>query len=297
MPSLTSPPGQPRASIVVCVHNALDDVAECLDSLHRNTASPFELILVDDGSDEATRSFLASFVERHAARLVRHDASRGYTVSANEGLRLAGGELVVLLNSDTVVPRGWLDALLECSAATPQTGIVGPLSNSACWQSVPSMRGWVTNTLSKGVTLEEMSALVRTASRREFPKVTIVNGFCLGIRRQVLDRIGLLDEEAFPVGYGEESDYCVRAARAGFELRIADHCYVYHKKSRSFSLERRKPLVKAGDEQLVRKFGREYFDGTVAAMDDHPELPRIRRRIRWQLLLRRMGLRPRTEAA
>ncbi len=289
---MTTPPRHPKASIVVCVHNALDDVVECLDSVYRNTAPTFELILVDDGSDPETKRFLAGFAETHPARLVRHEASLGYTVSANEGLRLASGGLVILLNSDTVVPEGWLGGLLECSAATPQTGIVGPLSNSACWQSVPSMRNWLTNGLPKGITLEDMAAIVRTVSRKEFPKVTIVNGFCLGIRREVIDRIGLLDEESFPVGYGEEGDYCVRAAQAGFELRIADACYVLHKKSRSFSVERRVPLVKAGDRQLVRKHGREYFERYVAAMDDHPGLAKIRRRLRWHLFLRRAGLLP-----
>ncbi len=286
MPETTSSPLPPKASIIVCVHNALADVVECLDALYRNTSPPFELILVDDGSDDATKAHLASFASARGVRLVTHAASQGYTVSANQGLRLARGELLVLLNSDTLPTAGWLEALLECSAATPRTGIVGPLSNSACWQTVPSMRGWLTNTLPRGIALEEMAEIVRTASRREFPAVTIVNGFCLGIRREVIAAIGALDEASFPLGYGEESEYCIRAARAGFELRIADHCYVYHKKSRSFSLARREPLVKAGDRKLVELFGPGYRKVTVA-MDHHPTLPRIRRRVRWELMLRR----------
>jgi GT2 family glycosyltransferase len=289
VPETTSAPLQPKASVIICIHDALAEVVECLDALRRNTALPFELILVDDGSDAATKAHLASFAETHAVRLVTHEASRGYTVSANQGLRLASGELLVLLNSDTLPTAGWLEALIECSTATPRTGIVGPLSNSACWQTVPSMRGWLTNTLPRGVTLEQMAAIVRNASRREFPQATIVNGFCLGIRRQVIEAIGYLDEASFPVGYGEESDYCIRAAQAGFELRIADHCYVYHKKSRSFSLARREPLVKAGDRKLVEKFGSEYRKYTDA-MDGHSSLPRIRRRVRRQLLLRRVSL-------
>jgi GT2 family glycosyltransferase len=279
-----------RVSVVVCVHDALDDVAECLASLHAQAALPFELVLVDDGSAAPTQRHLAAFAATHGARLVRHEAARGYTASANEGLRLAGGEWVVLLNSDTVVARGWLEKLLECGAASPRTGIVGPLSNAACWQSVPSMRGWITRRLPRGILLQEMAALVEAASRRRFPRVTLVNGFCFAVRREVIERIGFFDEAAFPIGYGEENDYCLRAAGAGFELRLADHAFVQHKKARSFSRARRVELVKAGDRRLVERHP-DYRE-RVAEMDRHPELPAIRRRVRLRLLLRRLGWRP-----
>ena len=100
---LAIPAHQCNVSIVVAVHNALEDVRRCLSSILRHTFQPYELVVVDDGSANETRDFLREFCHEQAAILVRHEEALGYTCAANAGMRRAGGEVVVLLNSDTIV--------------------------------------------------------------------------------------------------------------------------------------------------------------------------------------------------
>ncbi|HEX8353631.1 MAG TPA: glycosyltransferase, partial [Pyrinomonadaceae bacterium] len=133
------PPLAPHAQsvdVIVCVHNAPEDVKRCLESVVSHTRMPYRLILVDDGSADETRAYLAAFAEAQGAVLLRNPEARGYTFAANQGLRRSEGDYVVLLNSDTVVTPLWLDRMIACGESDPQVGLVGPLSNGASWQSI-----------------------------------------------------------------------------------------------------------------------------------------------------------------
>jgi len=251
-------PGLPSVEVVICVYNALDDVLACLAALERHTTIPHIVRLVDDGSDAITAAALA----RHAASrpwvdLVTLPQNMGYTRAANAGMSRVRGDWLVLLNSDTIVTEGWLEGLFECALSDERIRFVGPVSNAASWQSVPDLKNaagkWSVNPLPPGQTPDGVAALVRGLSRRLFPRVPLLNGFCTLIHRQTLAELGFLDEIAFPVGYGEENDLCLRAGAAGWQLAVADHVYVYHRKSASFGSQRRDQLAKAGTEALLAK--------------------------------------------
>jgi GT2 family glycosyltransferase/glycosyltransferase involved in cell wall biosynthesis len=245
--------------IVICVHDALADVRACLESLLRTTTPPFRLVLIDDGSGAETRDYLVAFADDQAATLVRNETARGYTAAANQGLRLTSGEFIVLLNSDTVLTGGWLDRLVACAESDPRTGLVGPLSNTASWQSVPSELAedgdWAANPLPAGQTVEGMADLVFQASPGVYPRIPFLNGFCLLIRREVITAIGVFDETTFPRGYGEENDFCMRARRAGFSTVVAGDTYVWHSQSRSFSHAERKRLADESTEVMFARYG------------------------------------------
>ena len=207
----------------------------------------------------------------------------GYTRAANVGLRAARSDYVVLLNSDTIVPRLWLEGMLECMASDDSIGIVGPLSNAATWQSVPERNdkrgGWAVNELPAGYNIDEFAELVFGVSERQFPIVPFLNGFCLMISRAVIDRIGYLDEANFPRGYGEENDYCIRAGDAGFKMAVADHCFVYHAKSKSFGTSTRDKLAKAGGIALQEKYGEERIEQGTRKLRYSHKLSRIRKAV------------------
>lgn len=270
--------------VVICVHNALADVRACLDSLIRGTLSPYRLILVDDGSGEETRDYLASFAAAQGASLIRNDAARGYTVAANQGLRLGAGKYAVLLNSDTVLSPRWLDRLIACAESDGRIGIVGPISNTASWQSVPEVLDrdgdWAANELPEDLPVAGMAELVARASPGVYPRIPFLNGFCLLIRREMLHQVGLLDEETFPQGYGEENDLCLRAARAGWTLAVAGDAYVYHAQSKSYSHERRLELARQADVALPAKHGKEAVIAGVQACRFDRVLAGIRARVR-----------------
>ena len=271
--------------IVVCVHNALEHVERCLRSVLTRTTVPYRLIVVNDGSDAPTTDRLREIHERHdLVTLIETDGPLGYTCAANRGLRASTAANVVLLNSDTIVPRLWLEEMLECMASSSTIGIVGPLSNAASWQSVPERTGpdgrWAVNHLPPGYSVDEYAELLRLSSKRLFPKVDFVNGFCFMIKRSVIEQIGFLDEQTFPKGYGEENDYCIRAQDAGFEMAIADHCFVYHAKSRSFGDATRDQLAQVGGEALERKHGKARIDSSSNTLKGSPVLAEIRTTVR-----------------
>jgi GT2 family glycosyltransferase len=135
-------PGRSMVDIVICIHDALDHARECLASLNRHSDSRQHLIIVDDGSSPGCRDELVRFGQAHGqCTLIRNDKARGYTKAANQGLHLSRADVVILLNSDTVVTANWLDRLLSCADSDPRIGIVGPLSNAAGYQSVPEVFG------------------------------------------------------------------------------------------------------------------------------------------------------------
>jgi GT2 family glycosyltransferase len=274
--------------IVVCVHNALDDVQRCFASLVRHTGGSYQVIVVDDGSDPECAAYLQEFTRHHPRfSLFRNDAPLGYTRAANLGLQLSTAAFVVLLNSDTVVSEQWLERLRECAESDSAIGIVGPLSNAASYQSVPELADangdWSQNPLPLDWSIDQVAAALAEVSERAFPRVPFVNGFCFAITRAVIEAIGYFDEAAFPDGYGEENDYCLRAARAGFALAIADHAYVYHAKSRSYSHERRRELGKLGRSALLRKHQRERVEAGERALRDDPDLARARQTLEHRL--------------
>jgi GT2 family glycosyltransferase/glycosyltransferase involved in cell wall biosynthesis/polysaccharide pyruvyl transferase WcaK-like protein len=272
------------ASIVVPVHNALDAVRSCLESLVAHTDPRHTIVLVDDASDAECQRFLAEFAARHAhATVLRDDVRQGYTRSANRGWQHAQGDYVVLLNSDTVVTAGWLEKLLRCGESDAKIGLVGPISNAASWQSAPERfdesGDWIVNTPPEGWTLDDVATAVDRAARPKYPRVPLLNGFCLAIKRRVAEEIGYFDEAAFPEGYGEENDYCLRAAAAGFELAVADDAYVFHAKSQSYGHARRRELTDAGQQALRFKHGTRSLRRAVEQLRDNPALAAIRERL------------------
>jgi GT2 family glycosyltransferase len=274
----------PTVDIVVCVHNALEDVRPCLESILQKTVVSFTLYLVNDGSDDATSRYLLEFAKRHPrCVLINNSQPLGYTRAANQGLSASKAEYVILLNSDTIVSDYWLEGLVRCGESDPAIGIVGPLSNAATWQSVPERFGangdWEVNALSNGYDVDTMSLMVRHLGPRRWPKVLLLNGFCLALKRSVVERIGYLDEEAFPDGYGEENDYCLRAAEAGFLLAVADDVYVYHAKSKSYDHGRRRQLAALGREALLKKYPDDRITVATTLLRDDPVLMECRDRI------------------
>jgi GT2 family glycosyltransferase len=252
------PEPQPRyenVDIIVCVHNALEDVRRCLESVVAKTLPPYNVILVDDGSDAPTAGLLSAFAETHGATVLRHEIAKGYTLAANAGLRASSAPFCVLLNSDTEVSEGWLDRLVDYMRRDPVVGVVGPLSNTASWQSVPSLSegdDWAANELPPGMDVDDMARLVARGASRQGIQLGFINGFCMLIRQQAIETVGVFDEKTFGAGYGEENDFCIRARQKGWRLVAADDAYVFHHQSRSYG-ERRRKLVARADISLAAK--------------------------------------------
>ena len=271
--------------IVVPVYNALGEVKLCLQSLANHTDGlKVRVLVVNDGSDEPTTQWLREFCGSDSLfQLIEHRANKGYTCAVNTGLRASTADYVITQNSDTIVPEGWLQGMVRCMKSDPKIGVVGPLSNAASWQNVPVLRdtsgGFAVNDLPEGHTVETMAQLVASVSIRQYPRIPFVNGFCFMICRAVIDSVGYMDEENFPVGYGEENDYCIRTSDEGFQLAIADDVFVFHAKSKSFGHERRKTLSEQGTQSLKHKHTPEKHAALVEAVKRSEALETMRARI------------------
>jgi GT2 family glycosyltransferase/glycosyltransferase involved in cell wall biosynthesis len=228
-------------SIVVPVYNGATDVDRCVESILRCTDVPFELILVDDcSSDAATVALLSKYETHGAVRVLRQTENRGFVRSANAGMQATAHD-VVLLNSDTEVTSRWLQKLTVAAYSDPRIATVTPLSNAAGAFSVPQIG--VNAPIPFPFTPVKMSRLTERLSTQAYPEVPTGNGFCMFIKREVLDKIGEFDEENFGRGYGEENDFCMRARKAGWRHVIDDSLFIYHRGNSSFGAEKQALVV------------------------------------------------------
>jgi len=256
--------------IVVPVFNATKSVLDCLLSIFSKTDIPYLLTVVDDGSFPETSAAIHKAIGNSPWCRIITGQNEGYTVAINKAVKSSVGSTIVILNSDTVVTSGWLTGLLRCLRSDSKVGLAGPLSNAASWQSIPEVKdkmGWAVNRLPADASPDNMAEHLRLVSKPAYPEVPVLNGFCLAVKREVFDVIGVFDELAFPMGYGEENDFCLRAADAGYTLRVADDVYVYHHKSKSFGAKRRSSLSDRANKVLTHRYGAARMNGLSKQME------------------------------
>lgn len=266
--------------VVVPVHNSPSDVLACLSSIVPTLAENDRLIIVDDGSDFETRDICQDFQAKYRnVLLIRREKGSGFCRAANAGLRESNRDVVILMNSDTIAISGWIEMICQCMDSNRQIGLVGPLSNFGGWQSIPDFRDpRIGASVNSGLsTLRDINNwCANLTSRFPYPLTLQLNGFCLAICRDVLDSIGFLDEVSFPMGYGEEVDFVLRAQDAGFLCAVAIDCFIFHAKTKSYKQEDRIKYVKAGREVIDRRFGARRVQCAVESTQEHPILSEIR---------------------
>ena len=229
-------------SIIIPIYNAYEETKNCLESVLKYTKGNYELILIDDNSsDERISELLDSFENHENIKIIRNETNKGFVHNVNFGLENSQKD-VILLNSDTIVTPKWLQKLICSAYKNEKIGTVTPVSNNSGVFSVPKIN--VDNEISKDLGINGMANLVEKSSKRIFMEVPTGNGFCLYIKRDTIDSVGLFDYENFGKGYGEENDFCMRAINKGWTNIIDDTSYIYHKGSSSFSEEKEKLIQK-----------------------------------------------------
>lgn len=251
LPPLTPPDGV-VVDVVIPVYRGLDETRLCLESVLA-APSPLlgDVIVVDDRSPDAD---LVAYLDRLAAsgaiRLVRNRRNLGFVRSVNAGMTEAGDHDVILLNSDTEVPARWLDRLAAQAYAQPRIATVSPLSNNATICGYPADSG---GPIAHGRSLGEIDSACATANAGRFVPAPTTVGFCMFIRRAAIDETGLFDAVKFGMGYGEENDFCMRAAALGWRHHIACDTFVYHKGSVSFG-EKARTLSRRATALLLERY-------------------------------------------
>src|SRR5699024_6412856 len=221
-PVSLEPADDPMVSIIVPVFNKAHYTSACLNSLvERAGKTPIEVIVVDDCSTDDTADYLA---QCRGLSVLRNDTNSGFIASCNAGAAAAQGRYLVFLNNDTTVTAGWLDALIDTFSEFPDAGILGARL------VYPDGR------------LQEAGGIVFSdgsgwnygrgdePDRPEYSfacEADYVSGACLGIERELFERLGGFDKHYAPAYY-EDTDLCFRVREAGLRVIYQPACTIVH---------------------------------------------------------------------
>jgi GT2 family glycosyltransferase len=218
----TAAPLVPLVSIIVVVHNNLLFTRMCLESVLANTDWRWlELIVVDNGSTDGTQEYLSELAKNvSVVRVISPGENLGFAEANNLGFSASQGEMIVLLNNDTIVADGWLPCLsgyLQDSTV----GAVGPVTNRAC------------NQAQVAIDYRTYGQFARFAAGRmsdfagQTCELPMLSMYCMAMWRRVMEEIGPLDGQ-FEIGMFEDDDYSMRLRAAGKRLVCAEDCFIHH---------------------------------------------------------------------
>ena len=244
-----------KVDIVIPIYNAYEFTKKCIETVIENTDLKMHtLVLVNDKSpDEKILPMLQNFVNKYEdlnIELVDNKENQGFVKSVNMGMKHSNND-VVLLNSDTEVTVNWLDKMIATAYVSSNVATVTPLSNNATLASIPNFLE--ENNLPEYITLEEYAKTVEECSYNAYPELTTAHGFCMYIRRDAIEKVGVFDSDTFGKGYGEENDFSYRCIKNGLVNLLCDNTFIYHKGTQSFTDEKEE-LAKAHWEILKEKY-------------------------------------------
>ena len=221
--------------VIVPVYGAREETLACLESVLATVGPRAQVVVVDDGTRDAK---LSDALDELAAAgdilLLRNASNLGYVASVNRALALHPTHDAVLLNSDTLVFGNWLQRLQAAAYSANTVGTATPFTNNGSFAAYP-YEGFADIGPNEAAALDAIAAAANAGVTAPLP---VGVGHCLYLRRDCLRAVGAMDEAVFGRGYGEETDFCLRARALGWSSRLAADVFIFHAGSRSFGQER-----------------------------------------------------------
>ncbi len=241
-------PGRPTVDIIVPVYNGLEYVQKLIPQILQRSDLPFNLFIIDDCSpDPHVFDYIMQVQKENSqVKVHRNEENIGFTRTVNKLIAACDNEIIVLLNSDIEVPSNWLSRLIHPMMVDPTIGTITPMSNCATICSFPRMGD---NEILTGHDVEGMNTVLSPLETL-YEDIPTGVGFCLVINKNMIEKTGLLNEEAFPRGYGEEVDLCFRGRKKGFRSVLNMGLYVYHKHGASFTSTEKLQLMRENQQKL-----------------------------------------------
>ena len=211
-----------KCDIVIAVWNNLSLTRSCVDSIIKDTDVDYRLIIIDNASDDETKKYLESVKNSEGSRvlLVRNENNLGFIKAVNQGMSLSDAPYICLINNDTIVTRGWLGEMIRVAESSPLIGLINPSSNTLAQKP------------DKGEPIEDYAQKLKKDTV-SFTEIGSAIGFCMLIKREIIDKIGVFDE-IYGMGNFEDTDYSRRAIKEGYICARAHRAYVYHDEGSSF---------------------------------------------------------------
>jgi GT2 family glycosyltransferase len=216
-----------KASIIIPVWNGKEYLSRCFDALRLQSYSDFEIIAVDNNSTDGSVNFIANHYPQ--VSLIRNPCNLGFAGGCNVGLRAAKGDILVLLNQDTRVSPDWL-SVLAGRLQNPEVGVVGCKALYPDGQTIQHAGGWIEWPL--GLAHHYGQGESDSGQWDEPRSLDYVTGAAMAFRREILERVGFLDEGFWP-GYFEDADFCFLVREAGFEVKYDPKAVVIHEETTS----------------------------------------------------------------
>jgi len=247
------PPLAETVDLIIPVHDGLEDLRALVESIRRNTDTPYRLIMVDDCSSDGR---VWQYMERIASELqgtviLRNDGNRGFVHSVNRAAGHARNHFVVL-NSDVEVPPQWLQRLMAPVFEDARVASATPFTNAGTVCSFPVINE--DNPIFAGLPVEEVDRPFRRVKPGRWIDLPTGIGFCMGVNLSAWKELGNFDEEAFSPGYGEENDWCLRAYARGYRNVAVPNLFVYHKSGGTFAPRRRNELLERHVATVFRRY-------------------------------------------
>jgi GT2 family glycosyltransferase len=267
--------------VIIPIYDGLKDTKACISSvLNDRGRRPISLTLVLDCPPNAELAdYIAQIDRAGLAKVLYNRENLGFTASVNRALRLAMGRDVVLLNSDTVVPDAWIDRLHAAAYAASDIGTITPLTNNGEIVSFP--KHGEQNPLPLDATAEQVDRFARIANAGDVVDLPTGVGFCLFIKAECLKQVGLLDSGFFGKGYGEETDFCLRARKQGWRSVCATGVFVTHRSSVSFG-DQKSTLVRRNMPEISRRYPE--YPELMGSFIRHAPLNQAKHKLARQLL-------------
>nr|WP_314876134.1 glycosyltransferase family 2 protein [uncultured Pseudomonas sp.] len=238
--------------VLIPVYDGLDETLACINSAldaRKLNRTPHRLVVIDDHTPvPALAKALKQLAAKGKITLVQNAVNLGFIRSMNRAMALSPNKDVVWLNADTRVHGAWLDRLRQVAYSGADIASVTPFTNNGELMSFPQSR--VSHAMPSAKAQAELDDLARQTNS---PPMEIETGcgFCLYIKREALDQVGYLDEVHLARGYGEETDWCLRAREHGWRHMGAPNVFVAHQGGISFGAE--KALRVAHNNAILRK--------------------------------------------
>ena len=261
-----------ETGVIIPVYNGKQHLEILLPSLFKNTFCPHQFIFVNDCSPDP--EVLPWLKEQCAGRddcvVLENEENLGFPATVNKGAALCKRHFVIL-NTDTEVPAGWLERLMQPIWEDPQVASVTPFSDAATIFSFPFVGNDAVNQqFRREIGMERINEVLRqVAPDAPYLDAPTGVGFCMAINGDVWHQIGGLDAETFGKGYGEENDWCQRAIKAGYKNVLNSKLYVAHHHGGSFETEKKKQLI-ANASALIKKLHPNYFKDVSRFIADNP---------------------------
>jgi GT2 family glycosyltransferase len=230
--------------ILIPVYNGREFLDSLFGSIIKNTSVPYRLLIANDKStDPGISKYLADFKNSNPnidITVIENEDNLGFVKTVNKLAKLTKNHFVIL-NTDTEVPPHWLERLIFPIISKEDIASVTPFTNSGTICSFPEFL--VDNPMFEGMDVATLDSYFQYVDfEKNYVEIPTAVGFCMAINKKVYDKIGLFDE-IFGKGYGEENDWSMRAAKAGYKNIIAPNLFVYHKHGGSFKSEEKKKLM------------------------------------------------------